>query len=64
MTQPDLLLIGSGHLGRRVGATWRDQTDAPILAETLTERAWDDLRALGFSPRRRAWEPPQPTKAC
>jgi nucleoside-diphosphate-sugar epimerase len=51
----DLLIIGAGALGRRVGRSWRARHPrARILAETRSERSHPNLREEGMIPRLRS----------
>ncbi|MBZ0272279.1 hypothetical protein K8I61_09585 [bacterium] len=57
----DLLVIGCGFLGARVAGLWHlAHAGAAIVAETAGDSRHEALRGDGFTPRRRADDPPHP----
>jgi nucleoside-diphosphate-sugar epimerase len=59
--QPELLILGAGHLGSRVAALWPDASPhSSVLAETLSLRRHEELREAGATPRLREEEAPEP----
>jgi nucleoside-diphosphate-sugar epimerase len=55
----DLLIVGAGSLGGRVGAVWREwHPDAEVLAETRSEQRHAQLKLTGMNTRLRDDEPP------
>ncbi len=47
----DLLVIGAGTLGARVGVAWRRSQGGRVVAETATPARHAELAALGLEPR-------------
>lgn len=45
----ELLVVGAGVLGRRVGRMWLERRPGgKVVAATLTEKSHEELRGLGF----------------
>jgi nucleoside-diphosphate-sugar epimerase len=61
LTSRDLLVIGAGHLGRRIIRSWMSgAAGAAVLAETASSARHAPLKELGASVRLRSDPPPEP----